>query len=63
MQVSSNVENTKYVVSRVFVGDKTPAMLIEQRVLDRKSHIPPLTENNTSVYNRIDGSIQSKEVL
>lgn len=63
MRVNKNAENTKYIINRVFVGDKTPAMLIELRILDRKSNIPPLTENNASVYNQFDGSIQSKEVL
>lgn len=63
MQVYKNIENTKYVINRVFVGNKTPAMLIEQRVLDEKSNVSPLTENDTTVYNQLDGSIQSKEVL
>lgn len=63
MQVYKNIEGTRYVINRVFAGSKTPAMLIEQRILDGKSNIPPLTDNHTSVYNHPDGSIQSKEVL
>lgn len=63
MQVYKNIENTRYVINRVFAGTKTPAMLIEQRILDGKSNISPLTDNLNSMYNQPNGSIQSKEVL
>ena len=56
------IENTRYIISRVFSENKTTAMLIEQRVKDTKNNAPSLEVGGTMVYNNIGGSIQSKEV-
>ena len=57
-----DIENTRYIISRVFSENKTTAMLIEQRVKDTKNNAPSLEVGGTTVYNNIGGSIQSKEV-
>lgn len=57
-----DIENTRYIVSRVFAENKTTAMLIEQRVKDTKNNAPSLEAGGSMVYNNIGGSIQSKEV-
>lgn len=56
------IDNTRYVISRVFAEDKTTAMLIEQRVKDIKKNTPSLTNNTAMIYHGSSGSIQSKEV-
>lgn len=57
-----DIENTRYIISRVFSENKTTAMLIEQRVKDTKNNAPSLESGGSMVYNNIGGSIQSKEV-
>ena len=57
-----DIENTRYIISRVFSENKTTAMLIEQRVKDTKNNAPSLEVGGNMVYNNISGSIQSKEV-
>ena len=57
-----DIENTRYIISRVFAENKTTAMLIEQRVKDTKNNAPSLEVGGSMVYNNISGSIQSKEV-
>lgn len=57
-----DIENTRYIISRVFAENKTTAMLIEQRVKDIKNNAPSLEVGGAMVYNNIGGSIQSKEV-
>ena len=57
-----DIENTRYIISRVFSENKTTAMLIEQRVKDIKNNAPSLESGGTMLYNNIGGSIQSKEV-
>ena len=57
-----DIENTRYIISRVFAENKTTAMLIEQRVKDTKNNAPSLESGGSMVYNNISGSIQSKEV-
>ena len=57
-----DIENTRYIISRVFADNKTTAMLIEQRVKDIKNNAPSLESNGAMLYNNIGGSIQSKEV-
>ena len=57
-----DIENTRYIISRVFAENKTTAMLIEQRVKDTKNNAPSLESGGSMVYNNIGGSIQSKEV-
>lgn len=57
-----DIENTRYIISRVFSENKTTAMLIEQRVKDTKNNAPSLEVDGSMVYNNISGSIQSKEV-
>ena len=57
-----NIDNTRYVINRVFGENTTTAKLIEQRIIkDKKTQ--PLTGNGSVRYNNISGSIQSKEVL
>lgn len=58
-----DIENTRYIISRVFAENKTTAMLIEQRVKDIKNNVPSLERNGTIMYNNSSGSIQSKEGL
>ena len=58
-----DIENTRYIISRVFAENKTTAMLIEQCVKDIKNNSPSLEVNGTMVYNNFSGSIQSKEGL
>lgn len=58
-----DIDNTRYIISRVFAENKTPAMLIEQRVLEEKNNLPTLTQGSNVMYNGIGGSIQSKEVI
>ena len=57
-----DIENTRYIISRVFSENKTTAMLIEQRVKDTKNNAPSLEVGGSMVYNNIGGSIQPKEV-
>ena len=63
MQEYRDINNTRYIVSRVFSENKTTAMLIEQRVKDKKSNVSSLERNDTMMYNINSGSIQSKEGL
>ena len=63
MQQFKDINNTRYVISRVFNNNKTTAKLIEERVIDNKKKIQPLTDNSGLMYNNFSGSIQSKEVL
>lgn len=58
-----DIENTRYIISRVFAENITTAMLIEQRVKDIKNNVPSLESNGTMMYNKFSGSIQSKEGL
>lgn len=58
-----DIENTRYIISRVFAENKTTAMLIEQRIKDIKNNAPSLESNSTMMYNVNSGSIQSKEGL
>ena len=58
-----DIENTRYIISRVFAENKTAAMLIEQRVKDIKNNALSLERKGAMVYNMNGGSIQSKEGL
>ena len=58
-----DIENTRYIISRVFAENKTTAMLIEQRIKDIKNNAPSLESSGTMMYNNFSGSIQSKEGL
>ncbi len=57
------IENTRYIINRVFSENKTTAMLIEQRVKDIKNNASSLESGGTMMYNNFSGSIQSKEGL
>lgn len=57
------IENTKYIINRVFADNNTTATLIEQRIKNIKNNVPSLELNGTMLYNIDSGSIQSKEVL
>lgn len=50
------IDNTKYLISRVFAENKTTAMLIEQRVKDIKNNTPMLKTNGSMIYNTNGGS-------
>lgn len=63
MKDYKNIDNTRYIISRVFAENKTPAMLITQRVLEEKNNPPKLTVSSNIMYNGNSGSIQSKEGL
>ena len=58
-----DIENTRYIISRVFSENKTTAMLIEQRVKDIKNNASSLESSGTMMYNNFSGSIHSKEGL
>ena len=58
-----DIDNTRYIISRVFAENKTPAMLITQRVLEEKNNSSELTENSNIMYNNTCGSTQSEEGL
>lgn len=58
-----DIDNTRYIISRVFAENKTTAMLIEQRVKDIKNNAPSLEVNGAMMYNVNCGSTQSKEGL
>lgn len=62
MKIYRDIQNTRYIISRVFAENKTTAMLIEQRIKDTKNNAPSLEVGGSMVYNNIGGSIQSKEV-
>ena len=62
MKNYKDIENTRYIISRVFAENKTTAMLIEQRLKDTKNNAPSLESNGAMLYNKNSGSIQSKEV-
>lgn len=62
MKIYRDIQNTRYIISRVFAENKTTAMLIEQRIKDTKNNAPSLEVGGSMVYNNIGGSIQPKEV-
>ena len=62
MSEYKNIDNTRYVINRVFSENKTTAKLIEERIIKDKN-IQPLTNSSSVMYNNISGSIRSKEVL
>ena len=57
-----NIDNTRYVINRVFSDNKTTAKLIEERIIKDKN-TQPLTDSVSVMYNNISGSIRSEEVL
>lgn len=63
MNSYKDIDNTRYVISRVFSENKTTSMLIEQRMLEIKNKTPSLTDSGGMIYNNSGGSIQSKEGL
>lgn len=62
MNEYKDINDTRYVISRVFNKSNTPATLIEQRILNNKNLILPLADSGGTMYNNSSGSIQSKEV-
>ncbi len=62
MREYKNIDNTRYVINRVFSDNKTTAKLIEERIIKDKN-TQPLTDSGSVGYNNISGSIRSKEVL
>lgn len=57
------IDNTKYIIKRVFAENKTAAVLIEQRIKNIKNNAPPLEVKGTMMYNINGGSIRHKEEL
>lgn len=47
LQSSREINNTRYVIERSFTGAKTPAMLIEERVINEN-------RNSLGVYSKIE---------
>lgn len=47
LQSSREINNTKYIIERSFTGAKTPAMLIEERVINEN-------RNSLGVYSKIE---------
>ena len=45
-----DIENTRYIISRVFAENKTTAMLIEQRVKDIKNNAPSVHDQSRDQY-------------
>lgn len=63
MQEYKEIDNTRYIISRVFNDNKTTAEIIEERIISDKKNRQPLTGSGSVMYNNFSGSIQSKEVL
>ena len=63
MDKYKDIDNTRYVINRVFSENKTTAKLIEERIIKDKKNTHSLTDNGGVMYNKFSGSIQSKEVL
>ena len=59
MQSQIQINNTRYTIERSFKGVKTPAMLIEERVLNDKSKNVPLTKTCQMRYSDNSGSVQN----
>ena len=57
------INDTRYIISRNFRGNKTAAMLIEQRVKNMKDKAASLEMNGAMMYNDNSGSIQESEVI
>ena len=55
-----NINDTRYVISRVFSESGTTAMIIKQRV---KNNVRSFERNDGALYNKNGGSIRSKEGL
>ena len=51
------INNTKYIINRCFSGLKTPAMLIEERVLETNQKFP-LNQGGQMLYTEPGGSVQ-----
>ena len=58
-----DINNTRYLINRSFRGNKTAAMLIEQRVRQMKDNANSLEMKGTMMYNIKSGSIQESEVI
>lgn len=63
MKNYKDIENTRYIISRVFANGTTTKSLIERRILEEKGKLPPLTGGGNIIYNIKGGSIRSEEVL
>ena len=55
LQSSREINNTKYIIERSFTGAKTPAMLIEERVINEN-------RNSLGVYSKIEPTNTSYNV-
>lgn len=62
MREYKNIDNTRYVINRVFSDNKTTAKLIEERIIKDKN-TQPLTDSGSVGYSNISSSIRTKEVL
>ena len=58
MKNYKDIENTRYIISRVFANGTTTESLIERRIFEEKGKLPPLTgggkikKNSKSRWNR-----------
>lgn len=57
VQSQIQINNTKYTIERAFNGVKTPAMLIEERVLENGRKNVPLTLSAEMLYDETSGSV------
>ena len=63
MKQYKEIDNTRYIINRVFSSNNTTATLIEQRVKSIRDNLPTVESSVPMMYNGDGGSIQSKEGL
>ncbi len=63
MKNYKDIENTRYIISRVFANGSTTETLIERRILEEKGKLTSLTGGGNIIYNSKGGLIRSEEVL
>lgn len=58
---SITIDNTTYLVRRVFVGKKTVPELLQERLQSNHSQLLPLTNTTSSPYNNSGNSYRCEE--
>lgn len=51
MQDYKDINNTRYIINRVFADNKTSAQLIEEKIIENQTLKYPLTQINKEYYN------------
>ena len=51
MQDYKDINNTRYIINRVFADNKTSAQLIEEKIIKNKNIKYPPTQTNKEYYN------------